>query len=110
MEFTKEFGEQIIFIDDIPQIKQSGLELLQANQAGVQILNNSGQEIVNYQKPKNTKAFYSDTELLEICQTGHIEDSHTTSFIGTLSHNGTDFTYVIFFPLNISKVTMYLKV
>ena len=60
MEFTREFGEQIIFIDDIPQIKQSGLESLQSNQAGIQILNDSGQEIAAYQKPQNTKVFYSD--------------------------------------------------
>ncbi|MDE7432813.1 MAG: HAMP domain-containing histidine kinase [Lachnospiraceae bacterium] len=109
MEFTKEFGEQIIFIDDIPKIKQFGLELLQSNQAGIQILNDSGQEIAGYQKPKNTKDFYSDKELLQIYQTGHIEDSQTTSFIGTLTHNGKDFTYILYFPMNISKITMYLN-
>lgn len=109
IEFTKEFGEQIIFVDDIPQIKQSGLELLQLNQAGIQILNESGQEIADYQKPQNTKKFYSDTELLHIYQTGHIGDSQTTSFIGTLTHNGNDYTYIIYFPLNISKITMYLN-
>lgn len=109
MEFTREFGEQIIFIDDIPGIKQSGLELLQSNQAGIQILNDSGQEVAGYQKPQNAKDFYSDAELLEICQIGHSGDSQTTLFIGTLSHKGTDFTYIIYFPMNISKITMYLN-
>lgn len=109
MEFTREFGEQVIFIDDIPQIKQSGLESLQSNQAGIQILNDSGQEIAAYQKPQNTKVFYSDAELLQIYQTGHIGEKQITSFIGTITHNGKDYTYIIYFPLNISKITMYLN-
>lgn len=108
-EFTENFNKQIIFIDHTPQIKQSGMELLQSNQAGIQILNDSGQEIANYQKPENMQDFYSDSDLLKLCQTGHISDNQTTSFIGTLSHQGKGYTYIVHFPLNISKVTMYLN-
>ncbi|WP_343342818.1 HAMP domain-containing sensor histidine kinase [Terrisporobacter petrolearius] len=108
-EFTESFDDQIIFIDDNPRIKQSGLELLQSNQAGIQILNDSGQEIANYQKSENMQDFYSDSDLLQLNQTGHIVDNQTTSFIGNLTHNGKDYTYIVHFPLNISKVTMYLN-
>lgn len=109
MKFTKEFEKQIIFIEDNPKIKQSGIELLQSNQAGIQILNDNGQELVSYQKPENAKDFYSDAELLQIYRTGHINDNQTTLFIETLSHNENNFTYIVYFPLNISKITMYLN-
>ncbi|WP_303740720.1 sensor histidine kinase [Lutispora saccharofermentans] len=35
--FTEDFREQIIFIDDKPQVKQAGIELLQENSIGLQI-------------------------------------------------------------------------
>ncbi|MDN9572381.1 HAMP domain-containing histidine kinase [Clostridioides difficile] len=108
-EFTESFVEQIVFIDDVPRIKQYGLELLQSNKAGIQILNDNGQEIANYQKSENMQDFYSDSDLLQLYQTGHISDNQTTSFIGNLTHNGKDYTYIVHFPLNISKVTMYLN-
>ena len=87
------FQEQIVFTDNTPRIKQSGLELLQSNHAGIQILNDSGQEIVSYQKPEDFRDSYSYRDLLEISETGHINDSGTTSFVGALEHNGKDYTY-----------------
>ena len=36
--FTEDFKDQIIFIDDIPQVKQSGLEQLQKHKVGIQII------------------------------------------------------------------------
>lgn len=108
-EFTKSFENQIIFIDSLPQVKQSGIELLRLNQAGIQILNESGQEVFSDQKPENTKDSYSDSELLKLYETGHISDSQTTSFPGYLTHDEEDYTYIIHFPLHISKVNMYLN-
>lgn len=108
-EFTVGFQEQIVFTDNTPRIKQSGLELLQSNHAGIQILNDSGQEIVSYQKPEDFRDSYSYRDLLEISETGHINDSGTTSFVGALEHNGKDYTYIVHFPVNIAKVTMYMN-
>lgn len=108
-EFTENFREQIIFIEDTPRIKQSGLKLLQSHQAGIQILDDSGQEILDYLKPENRKDFYSVSDLLQLSGTGHISDKQTTSFVGSLTHNETDYIYIVHFPLNISKVTMYLN-
>lgn len=108
-ELTEHFDEQIMFIDDIPQLKQSGRELLLANHAGIQILNEDGQEIVSYQKSENLKDAYSFADLLELNQSGRIDDSKTTAFLGTVTHNEKDYTYIIQFPLRITKVTMYLN-
>ncbi|WP_326513900.1 HAMP domain-containing sensor histidine kinase [Clostridium intestinale] len=108
-EFTENFYEQIIFVDDKPQIKQFGLELLQTNNAGIQILDYNGLEITSCKKPENAKTIYSDTDLLQLYQTGHINDSQSTSFIGNLTYDKNNYTYIIHFPMNISKITMYLN-
>lgn len=107
--FTEDFREQIIFIDDKPQVKQVGIELLQENGIGMQILDQSGYEICSYQKPEQADDTYSDTELLYLYQTGQLEDSETTSFIGTVTNNGNDYVYILHFPVKISKITMYLN-
>ena len=39
--FTEDFKDQIIFIDDMPQVKQSGLMLLQENGVGIQMIDGS---------------------------------------------------------------------
>jgi len=58
--FTEDFRAQIIFIDDIPQIQQTGLELLQEYHIGLQILDHSGYEIFSYQKPGDADNTYSN--------------------------------------------------
>lgn len=107
--FTEDFREQIIFIEDKPQVKQAGIELLQENSIGLQILNDSGYEIFSYQKPELADNTYSNTELLYLYQTGQLENGETTSFIGAVTHNGNDYAYILHFPLKISKITMYLN-
>ncbi len=107
--FTEDFREQIIFIEDKPQVKQAGTELLQENGIGLQILDHSGYEICSYQKPKQAYDTYSNTELLHLYQTGQLENGETTSFIGAVTHNGNDYAYILHFPVKISKITMYLN-
>ena len=106
---TENFREQIIFIDDKPRVKQTGIELLQENGIGLQILDDSGYEIFSYQKPERADDTYSDTELLHLYKTGQLEDSETTSFIGTVTNNRNDYAYILHFPVKISKITMYLN-
>lgn len=107
--FTEDFREQIIFIDDKPQVKQAGIELLQENDIGMQILDHSGYEISSYQKPEQAEDIYSNTELMHLYQTGQLENGETTSFIGAVKHNGNNYTYILHFPMKISIITMYLN-
>lgn len=107
--FTEDFMAQIIFIDDKAQVKQTGIELLQENNIGLQILDHSGYEIFSYQKPEQADNTYSDSDLLHLYQTGQLGDSETTSFIGTVTNNGNDYAYILHFPVKISKITMYLN-
>ncbi len=107
--FTEDFRKQIIFIKDRPQVKQAGIELLQEKDIGLQILDHSGNEICSYQKPEQADDVYSNTELFHLYQTGQLENGETTSFIGAVTHNGYDYTYILHFPVKILKVTMYLN-
>lgn len=107
--FAEDFKEQIVFIDTAPQIKQAGIATLQDNGIGVQLLDASGQEVFSFQKPEQADPAYSGVELLELYQAGQMGDNKTTAFIGTVSNAGDKYAYVLYFPMNISKVTMYLN-
>lgn len=107
--FTEGFKKQIVFVDAAPQIKQTGLAELQDNGIGIQLLDASGQEVFSYQKPEQAGTAYSSVELLELYQKGRTESDGTTALIGTVSNAGDEYAYVLYFPVNISKVTMYLN-
>lgn len=107
--FTEAFTKEIVFIDGEPQARQTGIELLQENGIGLQILGTTGHEIYSYQKPELAHDTYSNTELLYLYQTGQIENNKTTSFVGTVTNNGSDYAYILHFPIKISKITMYLN-
>lgn len=107
--FTEQFKDQIIFTNHKAQVKQSGIEQLQENEIGLQVLNQSGHELFSYQKPKQANACYSSIEILHLYQTGELKNSDTTSFIGTVNDDGKEYAYVLYFPMNISKITMYLN-
>lgn len=107
-KFTEEFHNQVIFPDDTPRIKQAGIELLLENEVGIQILDASGREVSSYQRPEQAPTDYSSAELLQLLQTGKLGNSTMTTFTGTVSNAGEQYIYLLYFPVNISKVTMYV--
>lgn len=110
--FTQEFSEYIVFVNDSPKIKQTGLDLLQETHVGLQILDAAGNEVYAYQKPDNAQGYYSNTDLLRLYQTGHFNNTSPegmTAFIGVITENEKDYAYILYFPMNIQKVTMYLN-
>ena len=110
--FTQDFSKYIVFVNDNPKIKQTGLELLQETHVGLQILDAAGNEVYAYQKPDNAQDYYSNTDLLRLYQAGHFDNTSPedmTAFIGIITGNEKDYAYVLYFPMNIQKVTMYLN-
>lgn len=106
IHFTEDFSEYIVFSDNTPRIKQSGLEQLQKNNLWIQIIDTNGNEIQSYNKPQEVLSHYSPSELLLLYQGG---TKNHTAFLGSLQHNSTDWTYIIGFPVKISKITMYFN-
>lgn len=106
---TEEFNNQILFTDGKVHIRQAGIELLQENRIGLQVLNPAGHEIYHYQKPEQANSNYSNTALLRLQQTGQFENSETSTLIGSVKNSGNDYTYLLHFPFKISMVTMYFS-
>lgn len=108
-EFTEDFHSQIIFIHSQPQVKQTGMALLQDNEVGIQILDPSGNEVYSYRKPEQATTAFSSADLLRLYQAGKPKDRETTAFTGMISDGGKEYIYILYFPLNVSKVTMYVN-
>lgn len=107
--FTLDFSDYIIFVDGSPTVKQTGIERLQDNHIGLQILDTAGNEVYACQKPDNAQDTYSNADLLQLNQTGHLDTEDMTSFVGIVTECGKEYAYVLHFPMNIQKVTMYLN-
>lgn len=104
-KFTENFNEQIVFIDNKPQIKQSGLEKLQENQLWLQILDSNGNRVYGFSEPEDHKNYYSKFELLALVDQN--SSSNGTVYFNTIKNNKNDYLYIIYFPLNVSKVNMF---
>ena len=106
IDFTNDFSEYIVFTGDVPQIKQSGLKLLQENDLWFQIIDANGNEIQSFDKPQGVPSHYSPSAILNIYQNGIGKDS---VFLRNLHSGDKEWTYMIGFPVQISKVTMYVS-
>ena len=106
---AENFKEQIIFSNGKPQVKQTGIEFLQKNKLGIQILSPAGDEVFCYPKPEQAPTAYSGAQLLALFQNGQLGEAQTTSFVGTVTHGNCDYVYILHFPVKIAKVTMYLN-
>ncbi len=104
-KFTENFNEQIVFIDNKPQIKQSGLEKLQESQLWLQILDSNGNRVYGFSEPEDHKNYYSKFELLALVDQN--SSSNGTVYFNTIKNNKNDYLYIIYFPLNVSKVNMF---
>lgn len=93
----------------MPQVKQTGLVLLQENEVGIQIIDSTGNVVFSYQEPEQVNKVYSGTELLQLVQTGKSADGKTTVFSGMAFDAKKEYAYLLYFPVNVSKVTMYVN-
>lgn len=81
----------------------------QDNHIGLQILDTAGNEAYACQKPGNAQDTYSNADLLQLNKTGHLDTEDMTSFVGIVTECGKEYAYILHFPVNIQKVTMYLN-
>lgn len=106
--FTEHFSTEITFVNDVPQIKNSGIEQLEQYGLWFQLLDENGNEILEYNTRTDIKTDYNAFELLDIAGGKYINKTETV-FVGTYLKDETECRYLIGFPVNISKVTMYLN-
>ncbi|WP_224034530.1 sensor histidine kinase [Clostridium gelidum] len=108
IQFTNDFSKEITFKDSKPELKDSGIEELKKNKLWIQIIDKNGEVSTSYDSPKEVSTHYSPIEMIELYKNaGDIKDC--TVFVGCIESNGEEWTYVIGFPVKISKVIMYLN-
>lgn len=105
--FTQEFSNQIVFNGDLPQLKQFGLEELQRNNLWLQVINEDGEVVLSYRTLQEVLNHYTPSELLHLYLAGG--KGNSTVFIGNIQNEGKNWTYIIGFPVRISKITAYLN-
>ena len=81
----------------MPQVKQTGLVLLQENEVGIQIIDSTGNVVFSYQEPEQVNKVYSGTELLQLVQTGKSADGKTTVFSGMAFDAKKEYAYLLYF-------------
>lgn len=106
VHFTENFSEYVVSSGNRPRIKQSGLKLLQDNGLWLQILDENGKELQSFRKPPDIPSKYSPSELIHFNQEGIGEYS---VFAGNFRSGSREWTYMIGFPIQISKITMFFN-
>lgn len=107
--FTETISNEILFTDGKPRLTQSGLKTLQEHKIGIQILDNTGNEIYAFQKPAHGRSSYSNMELLRLSQNKGLDHAETTTFVGGVADKESEYAYILYFPMKIKTITMYLN-
>ncbi len=108
-KYTEAFSEQIIFSEDAVRVRQSGVDLLQRDGVGLQILNSDNQEVYRLFIPDEVSKAYTTSEILNLYATGHGEMEGKTAMVGIARHAGREVQYILYFPMDIAKITMHLN-
>jgi len=106
-EFTLDFSQYINFMDGTPTISNTGKDLLAKKNLWIQVLDASGKEVYNYDKPSTVSDTYQPYELLKLYQYG--TDQYSV-FVNSVSERDSSYSYLIGFPLSISKAVMYVDI
>ncbi len=104
-DFTLDFSRYIVSDGGQPQVSPEGIAQLCENGLWLQLLDESGAELLSFSKPASAPAGYKPYELLQLYQYG---SGRCSVFVSSAEVGGDSYTYLIGFPLNISKITMYV--
>lgn len=106
-EFTLDFSQYINVKNGTPTVSNTGKNLLAKNHLWIQILDATGKEVCNYDKPSTIPDTYQPYELLKLYQYG---TGQYSVFVNGIDAKGTSYSYLIGFPLSISKTVMYVDI
>ncbi|MGM0215340.1 sensor histidine kinase [Enterococcus sp. AZ109] len=105
-EFTDDFSTYFDLNGDVPQINQSGLQQLNENHLWLQVLDENGTVIMSNNTSGEQAGHYAPMDVLSLYQ-GE-ENSAETVCANQVTTNNGEWTYLIGFPMNIAKVTMFV--
>ncbi|SDY41420.1 sensor histidine kinase [Eubacterium barkeri] len=103
--FTLAFSENIINLDGMIAITNTGKKQLDNHGLWLQVLDASGTEVMNYKKAAEIPSSYKPYEFLQLYQNG---SGMNSVFMSSVEVGDASYTYLVGFPLSISKVVMYI--
>ena len=105
-EYTRNFSVYFDLDGDVPNISEAGIQSLDNNRLWLQILDENGNEALAHNTTAAQPKHYSPIDFLRLYQ-GEGNQSETV-FADRVTTSAGQWTYVIGFPMNITKVTMLL--
>jgi len=106
LQFTRDFAGHIVAEDNLPTVSNAGIIELDSNNLWIQIVDANGNEVYSHNTTTTQQTHYAPIEFLELYQ-GE-DNTELTICVGMVKYSADQWTYIIGFPMNISKVTMYL--
>lgn len=100
--YTASFSENIYFEEKLPYVNQKGIDELNKYGSWVQILDEKGNRVYSHNAPE-MPIRYTIPDLLAILS------DESTVYYGHLQDNGQTYSYILKYPVNITKVTMYVN-
>lgn len=106
-EYTNDFPAYFDLSGEVPTINQTGIQALDDNHLWMQLLDDNGNVILAHNTTAAQPVHYSPIDFLEL----HQGDDTTAETIcaGTVTTSAGQWTYIIGFPMNITKVTMFVN-
>jgi signal transduction histidine kinase len=96
-DFTREFKEYVIENKDKIQVHSDGEKILSEQMAWIQVLDEEGNEVYNYNKPIEVKSHYTPIEIIDAYK--YISsDSMSTIFVSEKKLKDRSYSYIIGFP------------
>lgn len=106
-QYAESFSSHITTENAVPKISEDGYEFLKKNNLWIQFLDNNGNQIVEYNKPVEIPNHYSFSELLKTADENRYNDY--TIFLISDSYKDINYEYLMGFPIDISKKTIYFN-
>lgn len=100
-----EFSGYLHFGNGSVSVDEAGKAVLDDNCLWLQVLDHTGTEVTNYNKPPEIPDHYEPYQFLEAYQYG---SGAYTVLLSTVEFEDGQYTYLLGFPMSLSKVTMYI--
>lgn len=106
-EYTRSFASFLDLEGRIPAIRQAGIKELEDNRLWIQILDEKGSEVLAYNTAASLPKHYSPSDFLVLSQS----ESGPKEIVcaNTVTANQRQWIYLMGFPMNIKKVTMFVN-
>ncbi|MCC5910812.1 MAG: HAMP domain-containing histidine kinase [Clostridiaceae bacterium] len=105
-DFTREFSKYLMINQEGVYTNEDGKQILENEDLWLQVLDEAGNEIYNYNKPVDVRESYSPMELVHAYKYS-LAESMSTIFIGEKNFEDTNYSYILGFPFeNIKRIVI----